>query len=180
MCAEMRRGNAGSSLLQMQEKSYEGSAEEGIQERKRLEGELESKSIEFVYEGYMGEQSGELAGLEASALLIRSWFRSQGVGEEGAARAVRLLNREVLLNERRPARWNRRGQFGPEERCRYMWYRHSAKILGWCERHQFPAEIREILRNHCFPSPRAENEEARTHGASSRDISVSTIESTGQ
>lgn len=48
------------------------------------------------------------------------WFRSQGVVEAGAAKAIRLLDVTALEVEPRPSKWNRRGQFGIEERCRYF------------------------------------------------------------
>lgn len=112
----------------------------------------------------MGERILEYGEAEGHCAVIWRWFRSQGIAEAGASRAVRLLNAEVLLTEPRPGRWNRRGEFGVEERCRYLWYRHAAKILGWCERQHFPNEIRDILRTKCFPPPSVGNEEVGQDG----------------
>ena len=83
---------------------------------------------------------------------LRNWFKGQGVSEEGAARAVQLLDASSLLAQPRPSRWNRRGDFGVQERCRYLWYRHAARILGWCERRSFPAIVTGLLRGHVFPT----------------------------
>lgn len=128
---------------------------------------------------YMGEKSAELEGVEDNALEVRRWFRSQGVSETGAARAVRLLDRTSLEQEPKPARRNRRGQFGVDKHCRYLWYRHTAKILGWCDRHQFPSSIRDILCRQYFPSPSAEDEEARTLGSDFIKATISRTESAG-
>ena len=130
---------------------------------------LNCQTTAILVDIYMGESSAELAGLDVHELVIWRWFRSQGVAEAGATRAVRLLDRTLLLKEPRPARLNRRGQFGAEKRCRYFWYCHAAKILGWCERKQFPSEIRDILRCNCFPSPTGEDEEACKNGPTSVD-----------
>lgn len=92
---------------------------------------------------------------------LRVWFASQGVSEEGAARAVQLLDRSTLLAQPRPRRWNRRGDFGLQERCRYLWYRHAARILGWCDRRRFPDVVTAILRQHAFPSPASRDEATR-------------------
>ena len=34
----------------------------------------------------------------------------------------------------------------------YLWYRHVARLLGWCERKQFPTLDPEILRIHIYPT----------------------------
>lgn len=91
---------------------------------------------------------------------LRRWFRGQGVSEEGAARAVLLLDASTLLSQPRPSRWNRRGTFGVQERCRYLWYRHAARILGWCERRKFPDVVTGILRRHVFPTHTGLRDEA--------------------
>lgn len=83
---------------------------------------------------------------------LRNWFNRQGVSEVGAARAVQLLDASSLLAQPRPSSWNRRGQFGVQERCRYLWYRHAARILGWCDRRRFPDLVTGILRGHAFPT----------------------------
>ena len=95
------------------------------------------------------EEVKELVGVEAE---LYRWFRVQGATEEGSRRVVALLNSEYLLVEPRPRRWNRRGDFGHQERCRYLWYRHAARILGWCDRQQFPDFIRGLLRDQYYPS----------------------------
>lgn len=96
---------------------------------------------------------------------LRNWFRGQGVSEEAAARAVSLLDARTLLSQPRPGRWNRRGTFGVQERCRYLWYRHSARILGWCERRRFPDLVTSILRGHVFPAEGGGNEATREDGS---------------
>ena len=105
--------------------------------------------------------SGERIRLESD---LRHWFAGQGVGQEGAARAVLLLDAGTLLATPRPSRWNRRGQFGVQERCRYLWYRHAARILGWCERRRFPDTVTAILRTHVFPTQGARHEATREDG----------------
>ena len=92
---------------------------------------------------------------------LQKWFKNQGVSEEGAARAVQLLDASTLLAQPRPSRWNRRGDFGVQERCRYLWYRHAARILGWCERKAFPDIVTGILRAHVFPSRNVSDEAPR-------------------
>lgn len=106
------------------------------------------------------EEAKELVGVEAE---LHRWFRVEGASEEGSRKAVALLNSDYLLAQPRPRRWNRRGEFGHAERCRYLWYRHAAKILGWCERHQFPDFIRNLLREQYYPATTGErHEETRT------------------
>ena len=96
---------------------------------------------------------------------LRDWFLSQGVSQEGSARALELLDRSTLLAQPRPSRWNRRGEFGVQERCRYLWYRHAARILGWCDRRRFPDLVTCILRQHVFPSRNGQDEAPREVGA---------------
>ena len=48
---------------------------------------------------------------------LTKWFGEQGVSATGASRAVSLLDATVLLAEPRPSRWNRKGDFGVQERC---------------------------------------------------------------
>jgi hypothetical protein len=90
--------------------------------------------------------------------VLQRWFASQGVSEVGATRALRLLDASTLLAEPRPSRWNRRGAFGIQPRCRYLWYRHVARILGWCERRQFPDIVTSLLRTHVFPTQAGRDE----------------------
>ena len=95
---------------------------------------------------------------------LQKWFGEQGVSEEGATRAVQLLDASTLLAQPRPSRWNRRGNFGVQERCRYLWYRHAARILGWCERKRFPDLVTGILRGHIFPTQGVRDEAPREDG----------------
>ena len=90
-----------------------------------------------------------------------NWFAQQGVSGVGASRALRLLDATALLAEPRPSRWNRRGNFGVQERCRYLWYRHAARILGWCDRQRFPDVVTRLLRGHIFPTHDGRVEAAR-------------------
>jgi hypothetical protein len=92
---------------------------------------------------------------------LENWFTGQGVSSEGASRAVRLLDATALLAQPRPSRWNRRGNFGVQERCRYLWYRHAARILGWCDRTRFPDIVTRLLRRHIFPTQGGRDEAAR-------------------
>ena len=96
--------------------------------------------------------------------VLRNWFAQQGVSEAGASRAVVLLDASTLLSQPRPSRWNRRGTFGVQERCRYLWYRHAARILGWCDRRRFPGEVTAILRGHIFPCQGGRDETTREDG----------------
>ena len=107
-------------------------------------------------------KSAERVLLEAE---LHKWFANQGVSEEGAARALQLLDASTLLAQPRPSRWNRRGDFGVQERCRYLWYRHAARILGWCERKRFPDIVTGILRAHIFPSRHVRDEATREDGS---------------
>lgn len=91
---------------------------------------------------------------------MENWFTGQGVSSEGASRAVRLLDATALLAQPRLSRWNRRGNFGVQERCRYLWYRHAARILGWCDRTRFPDIVTRILRGHIFPTQGRRDEAA--------------------
>ena len=95
---------------------------------------------------------------------LEKWFGRQGVSKEGASRAVQLLDANTLLAQPRPSRWNRRGTFGVQERCRYLWYRHAARILGWCERRRFPDIVTGILRQHIFPTQGERDETTREDG----------------
>ena len=94
-------------------------------------------------------KSAERVSLEGE---LYKWFTDQGVSHSGAARAVQLLDASTLLAQPRPSRWNRRGEFAVQDRCRYLWYRHAARILGWCERKRFPDIVTGILRGHVFPT----------------------------
>lgn len=86
----------------------------------------------------------------------------QGVSEGGCAKLGNLLIESNLIVEPRPSSWNRRGSFRREERLRYLWYRHTARILHWQERHQFPDWIAPLLREIVFPSPRRHEEACET------------------
>lgn len=112
--------------------------------------------------GYMENRrcgkSAERVSLETD---LQNWFAGQGVSAEGAARAVQLLDAGVLPAHPRPSRWNRKGNFGIQERCRYLWYRHAARILGWCERRRFPDSVTCILRGHVFPQQGGTDETSR-------------------
>ena len=104
-------------------------------------------------------KSAERISLEGE---LHKWFSKQGVSEEGSARAVRLLDARELLAQPRPSRWNRKGEFGIQARCRYLWYRHAARILGWCERQKFPDLVTGLLRGHVFPAQDGGDEAPRT------------------
>lgn len=92
-------------------------------------------------------------------VVLQRWFRSQGVSESGIRKVVLLCDHEYLLAQRRPPSWNRQGNFGQHARLRYFWYRYAARLLGWCERKQFPPFIRDILRLQIFPSASNDDEE---------------------
>jgi len=92
---------------------------------------------------------------------LRCWFRDQGVSVAGVEKVVNLCDPDYLEAQPRPASWNRRGQFHAQDRHRYLWYRHAARILGWRDRHQFPEFISSFLRDHIYPSPAVQYEEAR-------------------
>ena len=113
------------------------------------------------------ENSGSCKSAERVDLegVLHRWFAAQGVSEEGATRAVRLLDASTLLAQPRPSHWNRRGAFGIQERCRYLWYRHAARILGWCECRRFPDIVTGILRTHVFPTQAGRDEATREDGA---------------
>lgn len=106
-------------------------------------------------------KSAERVSLEGE---LQRWFVRQGVSEQGATLAVQLLDASILLAQPRPSRWNRRGDFGVQERCRYLWHRHAARILGWCERRRFPDIVTAILRAHVFPTRNVRDEATREVG----------------
>ena len=116
-------------------------------------------------ENIITAKSAERVSLEGE---LTKWFGEQGVSATGASRAVKLLDASVLLAEPRPSRWNRRGSFGVQERCRYLWYRHAARILGWCDRRRFLAIVTDILRGHAFPQ-QVGRDEASREGVEDRD-----------
>ena len=123
---------------------------------------LRPRSSHGVRRGYMEKggswKSAERVSLECD---LQSWFASQGVSVAGATRAVQLLDASVLLAQPRPSRWNRKGYFGIQERCRYLWYRHAARILGWCDRRRFPDIVTSLLRGHVFPQHAGRDETSR-------------------
>lgn len=84
---------------------------------------------------------------------IRNWVRQQGRSKATSEKVVALLQRQCLLAEPRPKMWNRKGKFADAEHCRYLWYRHTAKLLGWKERRHFPEFVTSLLKNHFFTSP---------------------------
>ena len=106
-------------------------------------------------------KSAERVSLEGE---LHKWFTELGVSHSGAARAVQLLDASTLLAQPRPSRWNRRGEFAVQERCRYLWYRHAARILGWCERKRFPDIVTAFLRGHVFPTLDVRDEAPRQDG----------------
>ena len=106
--------------------------------------------------------SAERVSLECE---VHKWFSGHGVSKQGATRAVQLLDASTLLAQPRLSRWNRRGEFGVQEWCRYLWYRHTARILGWCEHRRFPDIVTSILRGHVFPTQAVRDEATREDGA---------------
>lgn len=96
---------------------------------------------------------------EDGVVALRNWVISQGRSEATATKVVALLQPERLLLEPRPRAWNRRGEFGEEERNRYLWYRHTARLLGWKDRQQFPDFVRRLLKIHIFPAQRPRHSE---------------------
>ncbi|KAG0594451.1 hypothetical protein M758_UG078600 [Ceratodon purpureus] len=83
---------------------------------------------------------------------LRAWVRGQGRSEGTASKIVALLEVEQLLSEPRPRTWLRRGNFEEEEKLRYLWYRHAARLLGWKERQRFPEFVSTLLKTHTFRS----------------------------
>jgi len=122
----------------------------------------ECQRVARVYMDAVGaSKSAERVSLEGE---LQRWFVKQGVSEEGASLVVQLLDASLFLAHPRPNRWNRRGDFGVQERCRYLWYRHAARILGWCERKRFPDIVTGILRAHVFLTRNVDDEETREAG----------------
>ena len=103
---------------------------------------------------------------------LREWVTGQGRSESTASKVVDLLQAERLLSEPRPKAWNRRGQFAEEERRRYLWYRHAARLLGWKDRHEFPEFVRTLLKTHIFSSDGAHRE---TNDEAGREGSIYTV-----
>jgi hypothetical protein len=86
-----------------------------------------------------------------SKVELYCWFLSEGASVGEAAKAIRLLQKTLLLSTPYPRRWNRRGDFGVQEHCRYLWYRHGAVVLGWSEQKKYPTWVQDLL-NHDFYS----------------------------
>ncbi|KAG0595748.1 hypothetical protein M758_UG193600 [Ceratodon purpureus] len=102
--------------------------------------------------GCDGAKSDMVEGLQGCRRLLHSWFCEQGLSEDRATHAIQLCKGKFLEEQPRPTAWNRRGSFGVSERRRYLWYRHAARLLGWCERKQFPPLVTDILRSHVYRS----------------------------
>ena len=83
---------------------------------------------------------------------LRAWVRGQGRSEGTASKIVALLQVDQLLSEPRPRSWLRRGNFEEEDKLRYLWYRHAARLLGWKERQIFPGFVSALLKRHSFRS----------------------------
>ena len=126
-------------------------------------GEEFSEGLQKLFQdmevGFQGEEAdgdGRVGAIEA----LRNWVISQGRSEATAARVVGLLRAENLEREPRPRAWNRRGDFTGDERSRYLWYRHTARLLGWRDRGVFPDFVTKLLRDCIFPG----------HGAHQGDV----------
>ncbi|KAG0553302.1 hypothetical protein KC19_12G000500 [Ceratodon purpureus] len=89
---------------------------------------------------------------------LRAWVRGQGRSEGTASKIVALLQVDQLLSEPRPRTWLRRGNFEEEDKLRYLWYRHAARLLGWKERQKFPGFVSTLLKSHTFWSHRVRDE----------------------
>ncbi|KAG0575285.1 hypothetical protein KC19_VG333600 [Ceratodon purpureus] len=61
---------------------------------------------------------------------LRAWVRGQGRSEGTSSTIVALLQVDSLLSEPRSRSWLRRGNFEEEDKLRYLWYRHAARLLG--------------------------------------------------
>jgi hypothetical protein len=104
-------------------------------------------------------RSDIVEGLLSCRTKLHFWFLEQGVSEGRAAQAIRLCEGKYLQAQPRPASWNQRGKFGIREHCRYLWYRHAVRLLGWYERKQFPASTTEILCSHIYSTAGEDDEE---------------------
>ena len=112
--------------------------------------------------GYSGNwKSAKRVSLEGE---LENWFARQGFSKEGASRVVQLLDASTLLTQPRPSQWNCRGKFRVQEWCQYLWYRHAARILGWCDCKRFPNIVTGILRGHIFPMQGGRNEATHEDG----------------
>lgn len=98
---------------------------------------------------------GEILGCRR---LLHTWFVQQGVSARSVDLAIQLCGAVFLQAQPHPRSWNRRGKFEVTQHCRYLWYRHAARILGWCNLKPFPDFVTEILRTHVFPTVVNENE----------------------
>ena len=107
-----------------------------------------------------GASSDMVDGLLRCRRQLHSWFRQQGLSEGSATRAIRLCEEQYLEDQPRPGAWNRCGKFGVSEHRRYLWYRHAARLLGWCERKPFPAFVTDIIRTHIYRTVGQDDEEA--------------------
>lgn len=138
----------------------------------------ERRELELGFRVFMEEsgQSSSLPNLAFAAGVIQTWARQQGVREESVSRIVKSLDRAHLLALPRPRTWNRKGSFGVQEHARYLWYRHTARTLGWQERRKFPEFIGAILKQVVFPEAEAIDgaKEATTSEGQGSNAKVST------
>lgn len=113
----------------------------------------------------------ELASLQETegALAIREWAVSAGASPEGADHLVLCLRDVFLKAQPQPTLKYRRGQFSYAQNCRHLWYRRAAKILGWGQRSNIPADIAAIIKRR-WPDTVSNGAEA-----SNRRVSAPTV-----
>ena len=105
---------------------------------------------------------------------LQKWFAGQGVSSTGPTRAVQLLDASVLLAQPRPSQWNQRGDFRVHERCRYLWYKHATRILGWFDRRRFPDIVTTILCRYAFLEQGGRDEATRDLSICASECLIST------
>lgn len=71
------------------------------------------------------------------------------------SRLVSCFNSKFLMSLPKSTGF-KRGKFSPSHIHRYLWYRQTAKTLGWRDRHKFPTEIEDLLKVRVWPDGEAE------------------------
>jgi hypothetical protein len=89
---------------------------------------------------------------------LLQWALEQGLSLGQVDKFLNLFDAATLLSIPKPSHWKKSGFHGPQERHRYFWYRHTAQLLGWCERREFPAWVLAFVRGEVYPSPIADGE----------------------
>lgn len=74
-------------------------------------------------------------GLENETEVLCAWLCTLGVTEEGCRIVVGCWTADYLNRLPKPKRKFKEGNFTVRERCRNLFYRKLAAVVGWIDRH---------------------------------------------